>query len=380
MTVAASHRSGLARAACVGGLGAILLGIAGQVAAFPLKPSGPPVATGLDNPKGLTFGPDGTLYIAEAGHGGSGPCITGADGHPVCYGTTAAITQVVKGVQRRIVSGLPSLAGANGFAATGPHDVSAVGGGALLVPIGLGSDPANTAQGGVLHGTGLGTVIRVEGRSGQWKTLADVAAYEGAQNPDGGQPDTNPFGLLALPDRNLVADAGGNDVLQVTSSGVVSTVAVFPNQLVQFPPGSGQQIPMQAVPTAIAQGPNRHLYISRLTGFPFPVGGSRIVEMDGAGIVHAITGFTNVVDLTFGRDGNLYVVEISTSGLATGQMDGDIWRVAPGANDKSEGVKVAEVQAPGGAAFGPDGNLYVTAGTVVPSSAGGGVVLKFDVH
>ena len=30
------------------------------------------VASGLDNPRGITLGPDGTLYVAEAGRGGSG--------------------------------------------------------------------------------------------------------------------------------------------------------------------------------------------------------------------------------------------------------------------------------------------------------------------
>ena len=32
------------------------------------------VMTGLDNPRDLAFGPEGALYVAEAGRGGDGPC------------------------------------------------------------------------------------------------------------------------------------------------------------------------------------------------------------------------------------------------------------------------------------------------------------------
>jgi hypothetical protein len=37
----------------------------------PSRPSVTTYATGLTNPRGLTFGPDGKLYVAEAGTGGT---------------------------------------------------------------------------------------------------------------------------------------------------------------------------------------------------------------------------------------------------------------------------------------------------------------------
>src|SRR5690349_12906889 len=53
------------------------------------------VAGGLANPRGLTVGPGGQLYVAEAGRGGSGRCIASPEGGaPQCYGATGAITRV----------------------------------------------------------------------------------------------------------------------------------------------------------------------------------------------------------------------------------------------------------------------------------------------
>jgi len=93
------------------------------------------IASGLDNPRRLTFGSDGALYVAEAGRGGSGPFIQGPElGVSLGFGLTGAVTRVQGGSQERVVSGLPSLAltppgtvppqtvGAY-LAAVGPHDV-----------------------------------------------------------------------------------------------------------------------------------------------------------------------------------------------------------------------------------------------------------------
>src|SRR5919108_5761738 len=68
------------------------------------------VARGLNNPRGIAFGPDGALYVAEAGAGGAGPCLTGPEGEQVCFGSSGAVTRVWRGTQHRVQGGLPSLA------------------------------------------------------------------------------------------------------------------------------------------------------------------------------------------------------------------------------------------------------------------------------
>lgn len=81
------------------------------------------VATGLNNPRHVSYD-HGALYVAESGTGGSGPCITGAEGR-ACYGASGSITRVSAHGQRRVVTGLPSIAaqGQSGAQATGPSDV-----------------------------------------------------------------------------------------------------------------------------------------------------------------------------------------------------------------------------------------------------------------
>jgi hypothetical protein len=93
------------------------------------------VMSGLDNPRGLAFGPEGALYVAEAGRGGPGPCVL-LRGAPQCYGPTGAVSRLWRGEQERVATGLPSYGTA--ASTTGPHDISLQGRGGAYVTIGLG--------------------------------------------------------------------------------------------------------------------------------------------------------------------------------------------------------------------------------------------------
>jgi hypothetical protein len=96
---------------------------------------------GLSNPRGLAIGPNGAVYVAEAGIGGAGPCTTNLVNETRCFGLTDAITRFFNGVQERIVTGLPSHALPGGGSANGPNDISFNGAGGMFRGHGAGLQP-----------------------------------------------------------------------------------------------------------------------------------------------------------------------------------------------------------------------------------------------
>jgi hypothetical protein len=284
-----------------------------QVAAS-AAPSVTVVMMGLDNPRGLTFGKGGALYVAEAGRGGSGPC-TLLRGQEVCFGRTGAVTRLHEGVQQRLVTGLPSYAPSTGEGATGPHDVS-LRHGRIYIPIGLGAEPTTLRT--TLH-PDLGWLIRAR-TSGTWEKVADIAGYEQNANPDGGPHESNPYGLLAGAGGRLVVDAAGNSLLHVSGRGNIATMAVFPSR------AHGRAT--DAVPNSVARGPDSAYYVGELTGVPFAAGAARVYRVvPGQAPQVFLEGFTAIIDLTFGPDGSLYVLQHATGPDLAG--DGALIRVAP---------------------------------------------------
>lgn len=338
------------------------------------------IAQGLVNPRGLALAPNGWLYVAEAGSGGNGNCLPSPEeGQPPrCYGETGALTRVdPQGIAplKRVITGLPSMAGPGGFATTsGPVDVDFFGMNAYIV-MGWGGDPALRASAGP-KGRLFGQVLWAL-PNGRYFPAGDIAAHEAHANPDGTDIDSNPYGILAQPGRRLVADAGGNSIV---SSGVLDwlfghrftrTFAVLPRTAAD----------LDAVATTVVEGPDGYIYAGQLTGAPFFRGAASIYRIPPFGGTPEpyVTGLTAVVDMAFDRRGTLYIVEIA-SGLVPG----------PGADPgvgvgrllrkrKGHPVEVVLDQGltfPAGIAIAHDGTLYMTNFGIFP---GGGEVLKISV-
>jgi hypothetical protein len=342
------------------GVGNALRQVAGQTAAATAQPDMKVIAEGLNNPRGIDIGPHGAVFVAEAGKGGSGPCVPGPEGD-TCFGLTGAVTKVWRGQQRRVLRRLPSLASEDGSAAFGTHDVSLRKPGRLFATVGLAGN-LEKRRTFLPEGRALGHIVRkVDHRP--WHIGAFLTRYETIANPDGGEVDSDPYSIIALKGRRIATDAGGNDLLRINHHGI-STIATFPDRMVDF---NGEQVPMQAVPTGVVKGPDGALYVGQLTGFPFPVGKARVYRVvPGHKPQIYARGFTNIIDVAFGPHGRLYVLEITKNGLLSGDPTGALIRVN---RDGSHTTVASEgLIAPGGLAIGPHGRTLVSNCGVCPGT------------
>lgn len=310
------------------------------------------IATGLNNPRGLAVGPDGALYVAESGfYQPGGPTTVNPRGMTLAYSETGSITRVAGGTQTRIITGLPSIAAANGTEVSGPQDIVFGPDGTGYVLIGLGLNPANRATDLAPVGSNLGKVWSFT--PGAATPRADVSAYETANNPAGGAFDSNPFKMAVAGAELLVTDAGANSLLRVDpNSGAVSLVAAFPPRFI------GPPAPLSdSVSTGVALGPNGNYYVAELTGFPFTPGAARIYQVTPDGTVTiAHEGFTMITDIAFGPGGSLYVLELDSNGIARPGGTGQLIRLSNG----KRSTIISGLVTPTGLEVDARGRIYVT--------------------
>lgn len=351
------------------------------------------IARGLDNVRGLSFGTDGALYVTEAGLGGTGACVPAPSGAgSLCYGTTGAVTKIQNGIQERVLTNLPSLASPDGSGAFGAQDIKFDSTGKPFVLVGYGADPA------LRDGTSdLGKLLAADFQTNSWTSIADLAGYELANNPDRADVGSNPIAFLLDGDKAIAVDAGGNDLLSVGTDGSnLSAIAALPQKLLTdpvFPPSDSvpfdptqgpspddgnappSQFSIQATPTGVALGSDGAYYVSQFTGFPFPENGASIyrVTPDGETTVYA-DGFTQLTDLEFDADGNLYALQYANQSAWKGNLDGSLIQIAP------DGTRTTlfsgnGLVSPSALTLGPDGAIYVNN---LSDRPGQGQVLRID--
>jgi hypothetical protein len=190
-------------------------------------------ATGLTNPRGLTFGPGGKLFVAEAGTGGA---LTPAGGagcpvdiniySPYTAGYSGRVTRVLAdGTKETIADGLPSMTDNSG-ASYGPTDVAFIGR-TLYVLI---------EMGGCSHALpdDLPAILRINS-DGSTTNVANLNAWHAA-NPPHFIKDTNPattdqepggvfHSMIALGKYLYVVETNRGFLLRVNpANGVIETL------------------------------------------------------------------------------------------------------------------------------------------------------------
>lgn len=313
------------------------------------------LVSGLNNPRGVAVGPDGAVYVANAGAAGRICIGKGQDAQ--CGGFTGSITKVVNGKAQRLSTGFLSLGGRDGSFSVGVDDVVITPGGYVYaietsmgqhVPPGI--PAAAVAQSGKLLEIGPRSVKH---------PVADVSHVEWTLNPDHSNLDSDPYSVAVDRSGLIVADAAANDLLRVHWDGSISVLAVFPTQ--RF----GKHV-VQSVPTSVAVGPDGAYYVGELGGDGTPNGHARIWRVvPGSAPTVWRSGFTAIVGLDFGPDGSAYVAELVKHGLAAaqkGDVAGALIRVYP--NGQRRELAAGRLPAVGGVAVGRDGKVYVSTGAI----------------
>ncbi len=328
---------------------------------------GPTVLTsGLNNPRQIQLvNGDGVLLIAEAGKGGT-DCI-GEGEEAQCVGATGAVSTVIapqfgdNRPAREVVSGLLSFSGPDGSFAVGSDGASARSLGRIKVIVTAGAPdlpptvPAE--QGGKL----------LDARPhGPINEQADVTAYEEANDPDGQGAESNPYAVLALRGRTLVADAAGNSIVSVSDSGEISTFAVLPNittGLCADVPNDAGTTGCDFVPTSLALGPDGAIYVGGLGAETPGAGSVAKLDPDTGAILQTWDGLFTVTGVAVGRDGAIYASELF-GGDPSAPVPGQLTRISADGSRTSKAVPF-----PAGVAVDKFNNVFVAAFSVAPMRA-----------
>jgi hypothetical protein len=310
-------------------------------------------ATGLDNPRGMKFGPDKSLYVAEGGTGGENTTVGRCKQVPPPIGPYTGSTKGSRisrftpdGKRTIVVDGLPSskTAQPGGFV-SGVADVAFIDGNLYAILSGAGCS----------HGVyELPNSVIAVGSNGKWKQIVDLGNF--LENNPTANPDPNDdeydgtwYSMIAVNGDLYAIEPNHGELDQITKEGRIRRICDI------------SETQGHIIPTALAFGPDGNFYVGNLGKFP-AAAACRILKIGLRGNISIhVEGLTTVTGLAFDARGTLYALETSAPVTASGRP------VVPGTgrvvridNNGALSPVVTGLTFPTALVFGPDDTLYVS--------------------